>query len=127
MKTKLILLRKCVPNVKLQSKQLFFSISYEKIKVCSDYILANSSHRPKIGIICGSGLGRVSSRGGMIFCKYFSDPLIEGLASLVTNTTIFPYTEIPGFPRPTDAGNLGRLETYWFLLGELVHRGLIFF
>jgi len=73
-------------------------ICYEKISVCSNYILANSSHRPKIGIICGSGL----------------DPLIEGLAGLVTNTTIFPYREIPGFPRPTEPGNLGRL-----LLGEL--------
>merc|ERR1711936_722201 len=36
---------------------LYDPISYEKIKVCSDYILGKTTHRPKIGIICGSGLG----------------------------------------------------------------------
>eukprot|EP00091_Calanus_sinicus_P003921 TRINITY_DN14097_c0_g1_i1.p1 TRINITY_DN14097_c0_g1~~TRINITY_DN14097_c0_g1_i1.p1 ORF type:complete len:196 (-),score=43.52 TRINITY_DN14097_c0_g1_i1:228-815(-) len=80
------------------SEELYDPISYENIKICSDYILANSKHRPKIGIICGSGL----------------DPLIEGLAELVTNPTIFPYKNIPGFPRSTDPNNNGR-----FLLGEL--------
>eukprot|EP00090_Calanus_glacialis_P041606 TRINITY_DN736_c1_g1_i2.p1 TRINITY_DN736_c1_g1~~TRINITY_DN736_c1_g1_i2.p1 ORF type:complete len:304 (-),score=66.40 TRINITY_DN736_c1_g1_i2:18-929(-) len=79
-------------------EELYDPISYENVKICSDYILAKTSHRPKIGIICGSGL----------------DPLITGLAELVTNTTIFPYNDIPGFPRPTDPGNVGRL-----LLGEL--------
>jgi len=73
-------------------------ISYEKIKICSDYILANSSHRPKIGIVCGSGL----------------DPLIGGLADLATRPDIFPYEDIPGFPRSTVAGDVGRL-----LLGDL--------
>jgi len=73
-------------------------ISYEKIKICSDYILANSSHRPKVGIICGSGL----------------DPLIGGLADLATRPDIFPYEDIPGFPRSTVTGDVGRL-----LLGEL--------
>jgi len=81
-----------------QDDQLQDPICYEAISVCSNYILANSSHRPKIGIICGSGL----------------DPLVEGLAGLVTNPTIFPYRDIPGFPKPTEPGNLGRL-----LLGEL--------
>jgi len=56
--------------------------------------LSHSSHRPKIGIICGSGLG--------------------GLADLATKADIFPYEDIPGFPRSTVAGHVGRL-----LLGEL--------
>ena len=32
-------------------------ISYEVISACSDYISSRSKHKPKIGIICGSGLG----------------------------------------------------------------------
>merc|ERR1711997_382436 len=80
------------------SNTLHDPISYEKIAVCSDYILSKTNHRPKIGIICGSGL----------------DPLIGGLADLATKADSFPYEEIPGFPRSTVAGHVGRL-----LLGEL--------
>ena len=34
----------------------------------------------------------------------YSDPLIGGLAELITNPDIFPYEEIPGFPRSTVEG-----------------------
>lgn len=71
------------------SEALYDPISYEKIKVCSDYVLSHSAHRPKIAIICGSGLG--------------------GLAELITNPDSFPYEEIPGFPRSTVEGHVGRL------------------
>merc|ERR1711936_1482769 len=73
-------------------------ISYEAISECSDYISTRTKHRPKIGIICGSGL----------------DPYIGGLADLAKDADIFPYSEIPGFPQSTVAGHVGRL-----LLGEL--------
>ena len=33
-----------------------------------------------------------------------------GLAELATKADIFPYEEIPGFPRSTVAGHVGRLE-----------------
>merc|ERR1712013_442643 len=69
-------------------------ISYEAISECSDYITSRTKHRPKIGIICGSGLG--------------------GLADLAKDADVFPYSEIPGFPQSTVAGHVGRL-----LLGEL--------
>merc|ERR1711963_911562 len=69
-------------------------ISYEAISECSNYITSRTKHRPKIGIICGSGLG--------------------GLAHLAKDADIFPYSEIPGFPQSTVAGHVGRL-----LLGEL--------
>ena len=36
----------------------YFRICHEKISVCSDYVLSKTKHRPKIGIICGSGLGK---------------------------------------------------------------------
>merc|ERR1711936_1156083 len=69
-------------------------LSYEAISECSDYITSRTKHRPKIGIICGSGLG--------------------GLADLAKDADVFPYSEIPGFPQSTVAGHVGRL-----LLGEL--------
>lgn len=68
-------------------------ICYEEISRCSEYILARTKHRPRIGIICGSGL----------------DPVIGGLADVVKNPDIFPYSEIPGFPQSTVAGHVGRL------------------
>jgi purine-nucleoside phosphorylase len=74
--------------------QLKDPISYEAISACSDYILSRTQHRPRIGIICGSGLG--------------------GLADLAEKTDVFPYSEIPGFPESTVAGHVGRL-----LIGEL--------
>jgi len=40
--------------------------------------------------------------------------LIGGLADLATRPDIFPYEDIPGFPRSTVAGDVGRL-----LLGDL--------
>jgi len=66
----------------------------ERIQMITEHILANSSHRPKIGIICGSGLG--------------------GLADLLAKAEILPYDKIPGFPRSTVVGHAGRL-----LFGEL--------
>jgi len=80
------------------AEELHDPISYELISACSDYISRRSQHRPKIGIICGSGL----------------DPYIGGLADLAKNADVFPYSDIPGFPKSTVAGHVGRL-----LLGEL--------
>ena len=34
-----------------------FSISYERVSVSANYLLERTKHRPKIAIICGSGLG----------------------------------------------------------------------
>jgi len=57
-------------------------------------ILERTEYRPKIAIICGSGLG--------------------GLADLVEGGDSFPYSEIPHFPVSTVEGHAGRL-----LLGSL--------
>jgi len=64
-------------------------ISYENVNESADYILKRTKHRPKIGIICGSGLG--------------------GLAELVQDADTFDYAEIPSFPVSTVAGHKGRL------------------
>jgi len=63
--------------------------TYEIVKESADYILSKTKHRPKIGIICGSGLG--------------------GLASLLKNENRFPYSEIPHFPKSTVIGHSGQL------------------
>jgi len=73
-------------------------ISYEIVKESSDYILAKTNHKPKIGIICGSGL----------------DPPLGGLADMIQDADIFAYEEIPNFPVVTVPGHAGRL-----LVGKL--------
>ncbi|KAL5268884.1 hypothetical protein ACHWQZ_G002649 [Mnemiopsis leidyi] len=63
--------------------------SYEKIQEMADNIKSRTSQRPKLGIICGSGLG--------------------GLADLLTNSEEMEYTSIPGFPVSTVKGHGGKL------------------
>jgi len=68
-------------------------ISFEIINESAQYILKRTEHRPKIGIICGSGL----------------DPYLGGLADKVDDADIFNYGDIPNFPISTVPGHLGRL------------------
>jgi len=70
--------------------------TYEIIKESADYILQKTTHRPKIGIICGSGLGN--------------------LADLLENADTFPYNQIPHFPVSTVSGHEGKL-----VVGELLN------
>ncbi|XP_014816244.1 PREDICTED: purine nucleoside phosphorylase [Calidris pugnax] len=67
---------------------------YEVYKETADWLRARTDQRPKTAIICGSGLG--------------------GLADVLENKTVFPYEDIPNFPRSTVAGHVGRL-----VFGEL--------
>jgi purine-nucleoside phosphorylase len=55
----------------------------------ADYIRQNSSHKPTIGLILGSGLG--------------------GLAEAVNNPSIINSADIPHWPRSTVQGHAGRL------------------
>ena len=55
--------------------------TYEKIKTISDWILQKVTLRPKIGIVCGSGLG--------------------GLGDRLEKAEIIPYSTIPNFPQST--------------------------
>jgi len=63
--------------------------TFEEIESISNYLKERTTHRPTIGIICGSGLG--------------------GLASLVTEPETFPYELIPKFPVSTVEGHEGKL------------------
>ncbi|XP_029009066.1 purine nucleoside phosphorylase 6 [Betta splendens] len=65
------------------------SCSYEEYKETADWLLNHTKHRPKVAIICGSGLG--------------------GLADLLENKTVFPYKDIPRFPTSTVPGHEGSL------------------
>lgn len=61
--------------------------TYEALAESARYLLERTSIRPKIGIICGSGLG--------------------SLADNLTDTDIFPYATIPHFPVSTVEGHAG--------------------
>ncbi|XP_052008858.1 purine nucleoside phosphorylase 6 [Xyrauchen texanus] len=70
------------------------SYSYEDYKETADWLFAHTDIRPKVAIICGSGLG--------------------GLADMLDNKTVFPYDKIPRFPYSTVQGHKGQL-----VFGEL--------
>ncbi|XP_041853297.1 purine nucleoside phosphorylase 6 [Melanotaenia boesemani] len=63
--------------------------SYEEYKETADWLLAHTEKRPKVAIICGSGLG--------------------GLAELLEDKNVFQYEDIPRFPTSTVPGHAGRL------------------
>ncbi|XP_029985503.1 uncharacterized protein LOC115415963 [Sphaeramia orbicularis] len=63
--------------------------SYEEYKETADWLLAQTELRPRVAIICGSGLG--------------------GLADLLTDKVVFPYKSIPRFPVSTVPGHAGQL------------------
>ncbi|XP_041923576.1 purine nucleoside phosphorylase-like [Alosa sapidissima] len=67
---------------------------YEECKGTADWLLSRIPQKPTVAIICGSGLG--------------------GLADLLENSNIFPYQDIPNFPKSTVQGHAGQL-----VFGEL--------
>lgn len=65
---------------------LVYRPSFEEVTSIAQNILGRVKHRPKIGIVCGSGLG--------------------GLADDVQDAEILPYSEIPTFPVSTGRSSL---------------------
>ncbi|XP_002187702.4 purine nucleoside phosphorylase [Taeniopygia guttata] len=68
--------------------------SYEVYKEAADWLRARAAQQPRIALVCGSGLG--------------------ALADVLENRTVFPYEDIPHFPRSSVSGHVGRL-----VFGEL--------
>ncbi|XP_012687829.1 purine nucleoside phosphorylase 6 [Clupea harengus] len=68
--------------------------SFEESKETADWLLSRIPQKPTVAIICGSGLG--------------------GLADLLENRSVFPYKDIPYFPKSTVQGHAGQL-----VFGEL--------
>jgi purine-nucleoside phosphorylase len=74
-----------------RTKPTFFVFSYtfEVIQEITNFLLASTKYRPKIGIICGSGLGH--------------------LADAIEDFDAFPYEKIPNFPVSTVQGHAGKM------------------
>lgn len=74
-------------KIKVKPKKIkyFFNFlsefSFEKVKSIADFLLERVDLRPKIGIVCGSGLG--------------------GLGDRLTECKVIPYDKIPFFPKST--------------------------
>ncbi|XP_031637564.1 purine nucleoside phosphorylase-like isoform X2 [Contarinia nasturtii] len=66
-----------------------FDFSYESLSSVANNLLNRTKHCPKIGIICGSGLG--------------------SLAESIENADIITYQSIPNFPVSTVEGHAGKL------------------
>lgn len=62
---------------------------FEDVQKITDFLLSNTSYRPTIGVICGSGLG--------------------GLVDSIEEKFALDYADIPGFPVSTVAGHAGKL------------------
>ncbi|XP_051884251.1 purine nucleoside phosphorylase 6 [Pristis pectinata] len=75
--------------------------TYEEYKETADWLLAQTSTRPQLAVICGSGLG--------------------GLTDLLSNRTEIPYEKIPRFPQSTVPGHEGKL-----VFGELSGKQCVF-
>ncbi|XP_048111317.1 purine nucleoside phosphorylase 4a isoform X1 [Alosa alosa] len=80
---------------KTDTKLAFLLLDYyEDYQQTADWLLSQTQHRPKVAIICGSGLGL--------------------LADALKCQDSFKYADIPGFPQSTVQGHAGRL-----VFGEL--------
>jgi purine-nucleoside phosphorylase len=55
--------------------------TYEHIQKIADWLLERTPTRPKLAVVCGSGLG--------------------GIADRLQDAIVFPYSEIPNFPQST--------------------------
>ncbi|XP_028666456.1 purine nucleoside phosphorylase 4a [Erpetoichthys calabaricus] len=69
-------------------------ISHKDYQATADWLLTHTRHRPKVAIICGSGLGV--------------------LADALQHSDSFKYSDIPNFPQSTVQGHAGQL-----VFGEL--------
>ena len=47
------------------TKYLFISMAYERVSVSANYLMERTQRRPKIAIICGSGLGKSKLNAGI--------------------------------------------------------------
>ncbi|XP_033207170.1 purine nucleoside phosphorylase-like isoform X3 [Belonocnema kinseyi] len=74
---------------KLRKGETEFGYTFEALQESAQYLLERVPFKPKIGIICGSGMGSI--------------------ADSLTEKKSFPYEEIPHFPVSTVKGHVGQL------------------
>jgi len=58
-------------------------LSYERVSVSANYLLERTKHRPKIAIICGSGLGVEQNLG--LLLPFMGLPWSSGQRHLTGN------------------------------------------
>ncbi|XP_054015246.1 purine nucleoside phosphorylase-like isoform X2 [Hylaeus anthracinus] len=73
--------------------------SFETLQESAQYLLDRVKIRPKIGIICGSGIGSNEQ----------SELCPGSLADALEDKQFFPYEEIPHFPTSTVKGHTGQM------------------
>ncbi|XP_053980629.1 purine nucleoside phosphorylase-like isoform X2 [Hylaeus volcanicus] len=73
--------------------------SFETLQESAQYLLDRVKIRPKIGIICGSGIGSNEQ----------SELCPGSLADALEDKQFFPYEEIPHFPASTVKGHTGQM------------------
>jgi len=64
-------------------------MNFDRISESADYLMSKTKFRPKIAIICGSGLA--------------------GLADLLKESDVIEYADIPNFPQSTVPGHKSRM------------------
>ncbi|XP_013190759.2 purine nucleoside phosphorylase isoform X1 [Amyelois transitella] len=69
--------------------------SYETLLETANFLLSRTSIRPKVGVICGSGMGSYWKEGS--------------LAENISDAEKIPYEDIPNFPVSTVEGHHGQL------------------
>lgn len=69
--------------------QLLSGTMSHTYEIVANFLKANTTYRPEVGIICGSGL--------------------SGLSKSLENSVTFKYEDIPGFPSATVPGHAGEL------------------
>ncbi|XP_051174608.1 purine nucleoside phosphorylase-like isoform X1 [Leptopilina boulardi] len=75
------------------------SYTFEALQESAKYLLDRVPFTPKIGIICGSGMGESEQ----------SELCPGSIADSLTEKQCFPYEEIPHFPVSTVTGHVGQL------------------
>jgi purine-nucleoside phosphorylase len=78
----------------------FNSNSYDDVEHLAQIVRKSTRHRPTIGVVCGSGLGKI--------------------AQLLTEQDVLPYENLPNFPVSTVAGHAGR-----FVFGVLEGKTIV--
>ncbi|XP_033207169.1 purine nucleoside phosphorylase-like isoform X2 [Belonocnema kinseyi] len=73
--------------------------TFEALQESAQYLLERVPFKPKIGIICGSGMGESEQ----------SELCPGSIADSLTEKKSFPYEEIPHFPVSTVKGHVGQL------------------
>ncbi|EFN84296.1 Purine nucleoside phosphorylase [Harpegnathos saltator] len=81
------------------AKHMRHTYSFETLQESAQYLLDRIKIKPKIGIICGSGMG-----------SYEQNELCPGsIAESLVDKQCFPYEEIPHFPVSTVKGHTGQM------------------